>query len=128
MEKLTKQNKWICPNRCGNSRMLNRNVTLALCQNPKCNLVMMIPQDQNTMRKSPKKRLEKKLVICSECGSPETVLTIIQKENKAFKIPEIAVCYACLSGNKSQYIINKEIVTKITEEEHPDENSITTTR
>jgi hypothetical protein len=106
----TKQVKWICPNHCGSFRMLNRNIVLALCPNPKCESVMMIPE--KSIKRRIRKRIESKPFICSECGSPaEHVLTIIQKN------PDIDACYACLSGLKNQFVLNKEMIREMTDED-----------
>lgn len=36
--------KFICPNGCKNFRMLNAGTKLALCDNPKCDFINMIPE------------------------------------------------------------------------------------
>jgi ribosomal protein S27AE len=82
--------KYICPNKCGNSRMLNRNVNLALCE--KCNYIQMVPERWQQI-KSPKpvsKSMKKIPFICSKCGkgSEEGIHVLALVNNK-----KDAVCY-----------------------------------
>jgi len=88
--------KFVCPNNCGSIRMLNLGVTLALCQNPKCNLAMMIPADipRLKLKKTNIKQPQNQPFACDKCKRGREdgihVLTIKNKQT---------LCYDC--GNPS---------------------------
>lgn len=92
----SKQVKWVCPNNCGTTRTLNPGVTLAICQNPKCNLVGLVPFGQKisqSLRASkPMKKFEG--LICSQCGKKATSLTPIGQQWG--RKSSIELCYSCL--------------------------------
>lgn len=48
MKNVSKQIKWVCPKGCGNFRMLNMGVNLALCQN--CGYIQMNPESSFGVR------------------------------------------------------------------------------
>jgi hypothetical protein len=92
----SKQVKFVCPNHCGNFRMLNsgaRPATLALCHNPGCNYVMMVPERAKEMKGSRYKNNKKvKPFICDKCGkgSEEGIHVLALVDNR-----KNAICYEC---------------------------------
>jgi predicted RNA-binding Zn-ribbon protein involved in translation (DUF1610 family) len=83
----SKQVKFICPNKCGNFAMLNRGVSLALCQKPECNYVMMVPERTKEMKGSRdrnNKNNKSKPFACDKCGKEGMrVLTLVDYRKKA---------------------------------------------
>jgi len=99
--KATKMVKYICPNNCGSFRMLNPGVSLALCQKPNCNNVLMIPinRQQSVKSKSDSKYDSKKVpFMCDKCGKGRGegihILTLIDQK--------YAICYECSKTYVSQ--------------------------
>lgn len=89
-EEFTKQTKYVCPNNCGNFAMLNRGVSLALCQRPECDNAMMISISKRMIKK-PKEREQAPLpFICERCGEGrDEGIHSLAKVSKRF------LCYKC---------------------------------
>jgi hypothetical protein len=81
-----KQNKYICPNHCNTSRMLNRGVNLALCS--ECG-TMMVPQFAKKIRAIKNHSKNNKPFACSKCGKTGMyVLTVLRGQGDW--------CYECI--------------------------------